>query len=691
MNKSPKLITSRGMEIRLGELVGKGGEGSVYALESDENFVAKLYHQRPLAPDTLTKLQAMVAQRTERLGDISAWPMEMLHDPRSREALGILMPNISQSRHLHELYGTANRRKHFPEARWHHMVLAARNVAAAFESMHAAGIVVGDVNQHNLMVDKNMCVRFIDCDSFQIESNGQVFHCPVGTPHFTPPELQSLKLREVRRTPDHDAFGLAIMIFHLLFVGRHPFAGRFHGPGDLTIERAIAEKRFAFSKNTQETQVSPPPATLLLEDLPSPIADLFEGAFRGREGESSRPTAQHWVMELETLIKQRKTCSFDQAHIYYSGARECPWCRIEDQGGAVLFVADTGQSTVAKGRLEELDRRIQKLQIPGFVELTGEKLKIPQAQKPHKRTESAKATSPDVASAGMLMAASVCLLGVKWPISLIVGAVGGLAAAGYLAISQSSRQRRGEAQSLLTQLKQLQDQLIKAGKVILAKHNQRKKQFDSSVDELKQAYEHYQAEESSLHDVLTVQRKTQYIKYLTSFLLQDYVGRIRSLNPEMLSILNSYGIESAADVDSLKLMGIPMLSPSLTLDLMTWREEVQKGFKFKPEHGVSFEDAKQAGEAALRRFKIAQARKVLMGATQLQSLADVGLAETNRDLKKFNELADKARRVAHQHCEYQSNRRLLERWLNKNAFVAPVVAVIVPAIAWVLWKVVGAL
>ena len=383
-NSSPKLINSRGEDIRLGEVIGKGGEGSVYALESDDRFVAKLYHQRPLPPDTLAKLQAMIERRSDSLNAISAWPVEMLQDPRSRDALGILLPNVSDSKHLHELYGTANRKRHFPEARWHHMVLAARNVAAAFESMHASGIVVGDVNQGNLMVDHNMCVRFIDCDSFQIESDGQVFHCPVGTPHFTPPELQSQKLREVRRTPDHDAFGLAIMIFHLLFVGRHPFAGRFHGPGELTIERAIGEKRFAFSLNTIETQVTPPPASLLLTDLPPTIAELFERAFRCREDEGCRPTAHMWVEQLEALIKQRRPCSFDPAHIYYSQLRTCPWCRIEDDGGPVFFVADGGVSTVSRGRLEELDRRIQKLQIPwlcGLAAVEAGDSASPQAEK----------------------------------------------------------------------------------------------------------------------------------------------------------------------------------------------------------------------------------------------------------------------------------------------------------------------
>ena len=158
------------------------------------------------------------------------------------------MSKMEGARPLHELYGTTDRRRHFPDVGWHHLVLAARNTAAAFNTLHSAGIVVGDVNQGNLLVDGKMCVRMIDCDSFQIAREGKTYNCPVGSPHFTPPELQGQRLRDVVRTVNHDRFGLATLIFHLLFVGRHPFAGRFRGQGDLSIEKAIAESRFAFSE-----------------------------------------------------------------------------------------------------------------------------------------------------------------------------------------------------------------------------------------------------------------------------------------------------------------------------------------------------------------------------------------------------------------------------------------------------------
>jgi DNA-binding helix-hairpin-helix protein with protein kinase domain len=63
----------------------------------------------------------------------------------------------------------------------------------------------------------------IDCDSFQITDGAHVFRCPVEVPEFTPPELQGSAFDSQTRTAQHDAFGLAVLIFYLLFLGRHPF------------------------------------------------------------------------------------------------------------------------------------------------------------------------------------------------------------------------------------------------------------------------------------------------------------------------------------------------------------------------------------------------------------------------------------------------------------------------------------
>ncbi|MGD9636319.1 MAG: hypothetical protein AB7U97_23760, partial [Pirellulales bacterium] len=260
ITKSRTLYDAISQPVKLGDEVGRGGEGSVFEIDGNPSLVVKVYHKTPLPDDLVAKLRAMSAIWSPDLEKIAAWPRTILFDPVHRKPVGLLMSKMEGARQLHELYGTTNRRRHFPDAGWHHLVLAARNAAAAFNTLHAAGIVVGDVNQGNLLVDNKMTVRMIDCDSFQVTRDGKTFTCPVGSPHFTPPELQGKKLRDVVRTVDHDRFGLATLIFHLLFVGRHPYAGRPRGLGDLSIEKAISEHRFAFSRNRAATQVDPPPA-----------------------------------------------------------------------------------------------------------------------------------------------------------------------------------------------------------------------------------------------------------------------------------------------------------------------------------------------------------------------------------------------------------------------------------------------
>ncbi len=47
--------------------------------------------------------------------------------------------------------------------------------------------------------------------------------CAAGIDTFTPPELQGRPLERLARTENHDDFGLAVPIFLMPFMGRHPF------------------------------------------------------------------------------------------------------------------------------------------------------------------------------------------------------------------------------------------------------------------------------------------------------------------------------------------------------------------------------------------------------------------------------------------------------------------------------------
>jgi DNA-binding helix-hairpin-helix protein with protein kinase domain len=236
----PEVVDSQGRPIPLGAVLGKGGEGTVYEVRQSPVTAAKVYH-KPLSADRSEKIRAMVRMRTEPLAKLTSWPVDLLAIRGTGEPIGLLMPIIANRKNVHHLYGPKSRLQDFPRADWRFLVRAAANTAKAFAIVHDANCVIGDVNHGSIMVAQDATVALIDCDSFQVNTPGRRFLCEVGIETFTPPELQGLPFKGAVRTPNSDNFGLAVMIFHLLFMGRHPFAGRPRGAGDVPIAQAIKE------------------------------------------------------------------------------------------------------------------------------------------------------------------------------------------------------------------------------------------------------------------------------------------------------------------------------------------------------------------------------------------------------------------------------------------------------------------
>jgi DNA-binding helix-hairpin-helix protein with protein kinase domain len=681
------LFDSISNPVPLGKQLGRGGEGSVYEVENDPALVAKVYHKTPLSVEQVAKLHALAYCWSSSLEAISAWPRSMLFDPIRKKPCGLLMTKLVSARPLHELYGTTNRRRHFPDVGWHHLVLAARNTAAAFQTMHSSGIIVGDVNQGNLLVDNQMCVRMIDCDSFQVSQDGRKFNCPVGTPHFTPPELQSQKLREVERTVNHDRFGMAVLIFHLLFVGRHPFAGRFRGQGDLSIEKAIAERRFAFSLNRAATLVDPPPASLLLEDLPPGLGELFEAAFRwGESSARARPDPMAWIEQLETLLKRRATCTFDPQHIYPKDLKKCPWCRIEDAGGPSFFGATGATSAISANRLARLLEKILLLRDPQFPPLSPSRIALPRLAPLKRMKTRPKWTAPDTAAALFVAGCMTCLAGAfaLYPGALIAGAVLTLGSAGYLLFGQPCRARRMSVVNYLSWLANAQGGLAKRAQSIAIQHQQRESAFRRSKEELDDDLRGYRAEGDQLRKVILQHGDVQKSDFLRGFPIRDSYTQISGMTTSHVTLLESFGVETAYDVQQLRLYGIPSIDSEMTMELLQWRSGVERSFVFDTEHSATLAQLRVDSDAAAKRFKASLARKILTGADRLEVLVDIRKAELARNLTQYDDLVGQWTKVAKQLADFQNGRRPLERWINRWPAMIAGLAIGVPAIAYLV-------
>jgi DNA-binding helix-hairpin-helix protein with protein kinase domain len=682
-----EVVDGDGQPCLLGELIGKGGEGTVYAVDGRPTLAVKIFHRQPLDPETVEKLQAMIAAGD--LSGVAAWPRSIVCSAVDNRPCGLLVSRVSGARHLHELYSAYPRRRYFPQARWRHLVTAARNVAAAFERLHSAGIVVGDVNQGNLLVDDSMRVRFIDCDSFQIEAAGRLFPCPVGTPHFTPPELHGVKLREVRRTLDHDRFGMATLIFHLLFVGRHPFAGRFFGDGELTIERAILERRFAFSAHQRATLMEPPPASLRLSDLPPALGEMFEKAFRQADDVEQRPDARQWVEQLDLLLRECQSCSFDPAHQFYARASECPWCRIEDEGGPAFFVLDGSSSIISPKRIEHLETQLRRLAIPTFPPLAQAQIKIPQAIAPKRLKKYGPLTGAAFGAAALIGSGAIALAAPFTPWALLAGSIGAVASGAFLLASGDARAKRRADDQLAQQLADVQADLAKKTRSIAGAHAQRKTAYDKLVAELKTEAAHYQAADGQLTDVLAVIRRAEQNRYLAGKLIQEHIRDIPGMTPALAAVLQSYGIESPLDIDSIRLIGVPMLHDGLALELIAWRDRVARQFTYKAPQGLTAAEAERDGKTAVARFKLSQARRILTASRQLDALARSHAQRLARELAYYDRCAEPARQLAKDLRDLRTARRQWELAINRTPATIAVAALAGPVAGALLYWLFG--
>lgn len=562
---------SDGSRVRLGRQLGRGGEGTVFEV-ADDARVAKIYHKAP-APAKLDKLRVMTRAATPALLKVAAWPVELLEDEAHR-VRGFLMPRVSARENAHELYSPKSRRQAFAEADFRFVVRAATNVARAFACMHAEGHVIGDVNHGNALIGQDATVVLIDCDSFQVrDPAGRVFSCDVGVPLFTAPELQGQGYRGLKRALRHDCFGLAVLLFHLLFQGRHPFAG-VCTEGDMPIERAIAESRFAYGTGAASRGMSPPPASLPLDTFGPRVAALFESAF-APPGDAPRPSAVEWVEALAALEKELVPCAAAKAHFH--AGRDCCWCAMERQSGVRLFGPLTVGEKLAAGAIDALWSAIRAVPAPSIDPTFQAATSLPR-----KLPRWARLTRLPVALVGLSAAITALVV-----TSLVSREAFALTLGGCYLVYHMARQldeRRMNA--LLLRKAKRSKELANAQwqwKRIVEEWNRQCSTgiYNLKLEKLRLAREELKAWTGIRQRELRTLRREMASRARELFLERLRIDRANlSLRREDIAALASFGIETAADVmrDSRKLVhAIPSLSAH---DLLAWATGHSRSFVF---------------------------------------------------------------------------------------------------------------
>lgn len=608
------LFNLSGDAIKLAHRLGRGGEGEVYQLASRADWVAKIYHN-PVPGDKAEKLRLMASLKSDALQTLTAWPIDVLVD-QQRKVCGFIMPNVAGHKDIHQLYSPKSRKTEFPAADFRFILRSAANVARAFGAIHATGTVIGDVNHGGVTVSQKATVKLIDCDSFQVTGQGRRFLCEVGVPTFTPPELQNRPFRGVVRTANHDNFGLAVLIFHLLFMGRHPFAGRPPTREDVPIEKAISELRFPYSANRAQARLDRPPNSLELRQMTDELASMFEMAFsKAGIQDGVRPKAADWMRALDRIENSLKSCGANRSHHYPGVLARCPWCALEASNGIQFFgvTAQTGDLSDQQ-ILRELEQKITAIMSPGaapFLSTTNQTTSTSPWLVSAKSTHVLKKVVGFASFVGIFFALQLLPEGARG-----VTAIGLAALGAYLLFTSTKdmliREATTRVQAAKGKIEHLRKEWIaKADETVFTAA---RRDLQAKMELLKKIQPYRQ-------ELMNVLQRDKEKRQRENFLdRQDIeMAKVKGIGPGRSAILASYGIESALDVEIYAILRVPGFGPKTAKKLVDWRRIVEARFRFNP--NAPFEGADLAEvERKVALKKQDTAKEILAGIPALNQI-----------------------------------------------------------------------
>jgi DNA-binding helix-hairpin-helix protein with protein kinase domain len=229
-----------------------------------------------LSPEQVAKLEALALWPNKPVG--VAMPTELVNDLPTGKPVGFLQPFYRRAVPLTQLLDSYGRRQlRFPDDLSFRVKLC-RLLAEAFARVHAENLVIGDVSDGNFLIGRDRFGRagiayVIDCNSFQVTirtaQGNAFFPSGVATEEYAAPEVQPTDWATSPRSVYTDSFGLAVLLWKLIFNRAHPFAVVTPRSVDVPpMGERIEDRLFPFSP------ARPLPASWQAPDVQPPLSVL---------------------------------------------------------------------------------------------------------------------------------------------------------------------------------------------------------------------------------------------------------------------------------------------------------------------------------------------------------------------------------------------------------------------------------
>ncbi|MCL4346018.1 MAG: hypothetical protein M1375_02140 [Candidatus Thermoplasmatota archaeon] len=329
--------------VRLGDMAHSGGEGQIYEIIGSPEKFAKIYTDGSLSNSRLRKLRVekvrkMIVKPPERIDGL-AWPESILFEghPDPENFVGFTMRRFDRMQMLENIYTTETRNELIQDIEWSNLkmwsslFMVALNLSIIMEDVWRKGYIIPDLSPSNILVDMDMRVALIDCDSFLIRGEND-FGRIVGNPEYTSPErLTMRKMGNVDEASWRFSFG--VIVFRILMLGFHPFRGIFQDNPEYSETDNIRRGNSPFFGGDGKRQYGSPPEFT----IPEPLKPLFVRAFvYGLKSPMIRPDFTEWRKALQKIYELRhenfEKCPRTETHIFYENSLgTCPWCMMQEE------------------------------------------------------------------------------------------------------------------------------------------------------------------------------------------------------------------------------------------------------------------------------------------------------------------------------------------------------------------------